>query len=266
MYRWINQDRLPTGFCSQLPVYPWYDATQINDINTSAPRVQLGTAWFDVDYGNAFAYVKAKVALAAGQLVYQDSPTVDTIAAPAGVADNLSILNLTTGGLTVNAEVNNWVNIENAYATTAPQLRRIKANLAGTLTISVRDLNNTTNAADADVSAVAVTTGTNVQIIRPFMVNLNTATTVPVGVALGTVTAGYYTIIQIAGLAMVKALGSTAIVTNKPVVGTAGGVIIGTATPVIYMQGAKINPLVACTETATSGTPIPCYVNFIGAL
>jgi hypothetical protein len=277
MYRWINQDRLPAALNAQLPVWPWYDAAQINDIPTSIPRIQPGSAWWDVDNGNAFAYVQAKVALTLGQLVYKDLPTIDTIAAPVvGTNDNISTLGLVSGGLTPHAEIGNWVNIENAYATPATSIRKIKDNAAAVLTISMRDQNSAVNQQDIDVLPAALTTGTNIQIIRPWLVNLCTASKVPCGVALGAVTAGYYTIIQIAGLAMVKALGSTAIVAGVPVINTAGGVVIGIVssydsnTTVIdsdlYTQGVQIVPLVACTETATSGTPIPCNVNFIAGM
>ncbi len=290
MYRWISQDRLPTSFLQQLATFPWYDSTQINDLT---PRIQPGTAWYDTANGNAFAYVKAGAALANGQFVAKQVPaTGPYIAAPTGngsngvAADNKCVLSITgSASLTTNAEIGNWIWIENGgtQAAPGPTIRKIKGNTSGTtpnITIAVRDLNSTLSQYDADVFATALTSGSTYlsPYIRPNTVVVCTATLVPCGMALGTVTSGYYTIIQIMGLALGQADGVTngAIVAGMPcVVNTTGAMAaIGTqatATNVgaptnVYAGAGLIEPLVLHSTSSTTPYLIPAYINLIGNL
>jgi hypothetical protein len=117
---------------------------------------------------------------------------------------------------------------------------------------------------DADVFDTLATNADTLCIVRPWDLIVNTATTVPVGIALGTVTAGNFTIIQVAGLAAVLATGNvTALVANQPAVGAAAGVISGSAAAAanLYTGAGLILPQFA---TAAVGLLIPAYVNFTG--
>lgn len=101
-------------------------------------------------------------------------------------------------------------------------------------------------------------------IIRPYQVIVNTATTVPCGVALGTVTAGYYTIVQTKGLALVSSKGDgTALAVGVPAVGTAAGVAIGGNGTANAYVGAGLVPQSAFS--AASGLS-PILVNLDGQL
>jgi len=291
MYRWINQDRLPSSFLQQLATFPWYDSSQIND---STPRIQPGTAWYDADTGNAFAYVKANAALAAGQIVSWLVPgTGSSVAAPTGndvfgnAADNKFAISLTGGSLalTTNNEVGNWLWIPNLQAAPGPTLRKIKGNTSGNtpnITIAVRDQATTLNQYDADAFATALTSGATylLSLIRPRQVQVCAGATPPCGVALGTVTATYYTIIQIAGLALCQADGATngAIVAGQPATVQSSGCvaallqltastqITALSTNFAVAGGGLIEPLVLFSTSSSVPFQIPCYVNFVGTL
>jgi hypothetical protein len=156
-----------------------------------------------------------------------------------------------------------------------PQIRRIKANTNGAnaiYTISLPDYLRPSLPNDLDVWTTTPTNGDALTVIRPWNVKVCTATTNPVGVALGTVTSGSYTIIQVAGLAGVSATATVAITAMSTLVTPAASGVLngfaGTATALVgtaastYMQGASIVPLIAL---ASGSAMIPCFVNFIGA-
>lgn len=222
--------------------------------------------------GNAFMFVKATAGLALGQLVACADPTTGTITMPgsttAAILTNIS--NATAG---VNGEVDNWF-YGNVTAATLPQLRRIKANDAsatGTFTVAQKDFLRPNSPTDQDVLDTVPTNADPCCIIRPWYMKVCTATTVPIGVALGTVTSGNYTIVQIAGLAAVSANGSgVALVVNVPAVPTAAGQVAGFAGTATALTGTAADQFsgagLILPQFATSAASllIPAYVNFLG--
>jgi hypothetical protein len=228
--------------------------------------------------GNAFMFVKSKVALTLGQLVTYALPTTGSATVPgAGTAASplTTTASITTnisnagGGVApyatvaVNADVDNWIFV-NATGATLPQLRRIKANSSSTTSfykVALTDFLRPNNPTDADVFDTLATNADPLCIIRPWDVIVNTASTAPMGVALGSVTAGNFTIIQVAGLASVLTTGTgTALAPNVPAVGSANGVAIGSAAANQFVGGSAILPQIA---NAAAGVIIPCFVNFL---
>jgi hypothetical protein len=223
--------------------------------------------------GNAFLFAKATVGLTLGQLVSVALPTTGTATVPgAGTAASplTTTASITTNinnaaTVAVNGDVDNWIYV-NATGATLPQLRRIKYNSSSATSfykVSLLDYLRPTTPNDADVFDTLATNADPLCIIRPWNLIVNTATTVPVGVALGTVTAGNYTVIQVAGMAAVQGVGNgTALVANVPAVGGAAGVILGTAAANLYVGASLILPQFA--SVAAGPLLIPCYVNFTG--
>lgn len=266
--------------------FTWYVSTPYINMDSDTWKLvggkigaTIGDMWWlgggpAASGGNAFMFVRAREALALGQLVAMQAPTTGTATVPgvpatttAAVTTNIS--NVAAG---VNGEVDNWIHV-NATGATLPQIRRIKANSAaatGTFTVALPDRLLPSSPTDKDVFDTLATNGDAVNIIRPYNVIVNTATTVPVGVALGTVTSGNYTIIQVAGLAAVQAVGNgTALVVNQPAIGSAAGVIIGAggnqgAAPVITLYNAAASMIPLYATAAAGPLLIPTMVNFIG--
>ena len=297
MFRWISQDRMPTSFVQQLATFPWYDSSQVND---SSPRIQPGTAWYDTDNGNAFAYVQTSVALTAGKLVSWLIPATGgslttyantdiwsgTIPDGKFAVTTTGLTNLTTAAITANSEVGNWLWLPNGptQAAPGPTIRKVKGNTAIATTVNItlarRDMNSALNQYDADQLGTALTTGATIltHLIRPTVVQIAGVATCPVGVALGTVTAAYYTIIQIMGLALCNANGVTngAIIAGQPCVVDSTGSIAAMftmtgSTNVVnnslnFCAGYVINPLVLHSTSSSTPYQIPAYVNFIGGL
>lgn len=222
--------------------------------------------------GNAFVFAKATVALALGQLVSVALPTTGTATVPgAGTAASplTTTASITTNinnaaTVAVNADVDNWIFV-NATGATLPQLRRIKYNSSSATSfykVALQDYLRPTSPTDADVFDTLATNADPLCIIRPWNLIVNTATTVPVGVALGTVTAGNYTVIQVAGLASVLGVGTgTALVANVPAVGGAAGIMLGTAAANLYVGASLILPQLA---SVAASALMPAYVNFTG--
>lgn len=257
---WRLLDYVTTSVQNDGPLYPWYDSSTYNVASLPA-GVQLGECFFVKGSprsggGNAFMWVKATAGLTQGQLVAWAAPGTDT----ASTGSTTSVLNLTTGALTVNAEVDNFVWVDG----TTKEYRRIKANTASTITVALNDPYVASNPKDADVFTTAPSNTNPVSIIRPFNVRVCTASLQPVGVALGTVTSGYYTVVQIAGSGLISATGSgTALVVGVPAVPSAAGVIIGSGgTANVYTNGSAIIPQYAL---AGANQLIPCLFNFVGA-
>lgn len=257
---WRLLDYYTTSAQNDGPLIPWYNAAAI-DVASLPAGVQLGeTFWVKGSprsgAGNAFMWVKATAGLTVGQLVAWAAPGTDT----ALTGSTTSVLNLTTGNLTVNAEVDNFVFVD----ATNKDLRRIKANTASTITVALTDPYVASNPKDADVFTAAPANTNPVVIIRPWNVRVCTAALQPVGVALGTVTSGNYTVVQLAGVALVSAIGNgTALVSGVPAIPANSGQILGGGTTAnLYAAGSAIVPQYAY---AGAGQLIPCLVNFTGA-
>lgn len=228
--------------------------------------------WRGSGAGNAFMFVKVTGdSVALGTLVTPALPITGTITVPgvpvtstAAVTTNVNE-SATGTALGTNGEVDNWF-YGNITAATLPQLRRIKANTNTTTanyTLAQFDWMRPNSPFDADVLDTTPTNADPMTVIRPYNVIVNTATTTPIGVALGTCTAGNYTIIQVYGLAVVQAVGNglnAGLVVNQPASGGAAGVIIGNnGVANLYNGAAMILPQFA---TVAAALTIPCFVNF----
>lgn len=245
--------------------------------------------------GNSFMCVKANEALTLGQLVTLRPPTntvddaggaASTVITGAGTAvspttttaicttniDNTSF----SVPIGVNGDVDNWLYVLSAAATT-PQLRRIKANSSSSTsfyTVSLPDETRPNRPRDADVFDNVPLNTEVCSIIRPYHVVVNNSstyggagiTTTPMGVSLGAVTAGNYTIIQIGGLAniLVDADGvNEGIVQDQPAWTAADGAIKGAnAVASLYTGAACILPKFATTADVAAGLMTPCFINF----
>jgi hypothetical protein len=163
--------------------------------------------------------------------------------------------------------VDNWIYVKSAAAT-LPQLRRIKANSSSATsfyTVSLRDPLRPNSPQDQDVFDNVPLNTEICSIIRPYHVIVCTASTVPVGVALGTVTAGNYTIVQVAGLAILDNIGTGNVtVVNQPAIPTAAGQVKGSAAGAanLYTGAGLILPQMA--STAVASVLLPAFVNFTG--
>ncbi len=192
------------------------------------------------------------------------SPTTTTAVVTTNIQNSAFML-----PVGVNEDVDNWLWIKSAAAT-LPQFRRIKKNSSSTTsfyTVALPDYTRPNSATDADVYDNTPLNTEACSIIRPFDVVQCDATSQPYGIALGTVTAGNYTIIQKRGLACVAVDGSglnAGLVVGQPAVPIAAGLAAGNnAAASLYTQGTMILPLIATTGGA--GTFIPAYVNFMAA-
>lgn len=236
---------------------------------SQASGLTLGATWWlgggpEASGGNAFMIVKnsSAGALALGQVVAWDAPAASTVGA-AAPAPSSSAINWVAGGLTVNAEKNNYLWVT-ATGATLPQLRRIKSNTATAITVAGTDYLRPNSPTDQDVFDTVPTAGDVADIIRPYQVKVCTGSLCPAGIALGAVTASNYTVIQVAGLACVLSKGDvTPTVPMVPAVPGAAGVISGSvaAAANLYTGAGVILPLIA---SAAASLIIPCYVNFTG--
>jgi hypothetical protein len=255
----------------------------------------LGSTWYlgggaAASGCNAFQFVRngsQATALGLGELVMLRPPThtVDdaggaastaitgagSAASPtttvASVTTNIDNLNFTIP-VGVNGDVDNWMFVTSAAAT-LPQLRRIKYNSSSTTSFykaALPDELRPSRSNDADVFDNVPLNTEPISIIRPYDVVQCDGTSPAIGVALGTVAAGNYTIIQKLGLAPVLCDGSggagTDIVVNKPATPSAAGVAVGVATKQLVQGGGLILPQLA---TSAAGVFIPCFVNFMAA-
>lgn len=256
------------------PLFPWYaapyldmSATQLQAI-AQGVGLALGDLWWNngtqrACESNAFMLVKANANLTVGQIVAMDAPQSGTYTA-AGSTAAVTKTNITEAGA-VNSEIDNFIAVI-ATGQSVPQIRRIKGNSTGanaTYTISLPDYLRPNLPNDLDTWTTTPTNGDALTIIRPFNVKVCTASLQPIGVALGTVTSGNYTIIQVAGLAGVSAI--TGLTAMLPAGVGAAGVVAPQPANYSAAQynnaGASIIPLMA-----TSGSVfIPAMVNFIGS-
>jgi hypothetical protein len=232
----------------------------------------LGSTWTlgggaDALGGNTFMFVKAYAALALGQVVSPSTPTTGTVTNNAGQSTTASVLTNINNAATVaaNGDADNWLWIT-ATGATLPQLRRIKTNTSSATAryvVALPDYMRPSSPTDADVFDTLATHGDACSIIRPYHCIVCTAALPPMGIALGTVTQYYYTIIQIAGLAsvLVDADGlNEGLTVNVPAVTAAAGAIKGSnGAANLYVGGSMIIPQL--TTTAASGK-YPAYVNF----
>lgn len=258
--------------------FPWYTAPFLDMTQAQWQAVaqgvglSLGDSWWNngtqgAAEGNAFMFVKANAGLTIGQLVAMDAPQTGTFTT-AGSTASLSKTNITEAGA-VNSEIDNWLTVI-ATGQAVPQARRIKANTTGAnaiYTISQPDFLRPNSPNDLDVWTTTPTNGDQVAVVRPFQVKVCTASLQPIGVALGTVTSGDFTIIQIAGLAGVSCVGNT-LANVAMVPGSPGAAGVLTGQPANYSAAQYFNAggsIVPMMANAAASAMVMCMVNFVGA-
>jgi len=244
-------------------MWPWYGSEYIN---SSTPLLDPGAEWdlvgdIGVGGGNSFAYVKTNAGLSAGQLVALATPAASTVAA--GTTKKAVVW--AAGSLTAGAEVGNLLYVANSTSSGGGfTVRKILANTTTTLTVSLTDPNVASKPDDQNAFEEIPTTGDVAIIIRPNVVQVCTASLVPVGVALGTVTQNYYTIIQTKGYAQILGVGSgTALAVGIPAVPSAAGVMIGGNSTASAFIGGNIIPMAAYSSTSALQ---PALINLKGLM
>lgn len=250
---------------------PYYSSAYTNMTTLAGTGLTLGDMWVleggaggqpvpgFSGGGNAFLVVKANAALSKGQLVTYDDPfTSGTIST--GSTSQVAVLSAAV--LTAGAEIGNFIYINNA---TTQYIRQIKDNTTTTVTVSLRDPNVSANTPDADIFTPTLPANTDpYTIIRPWNVKVCVAATRPVGVALGTVTSGNFTIIQVAGLAEVTVLGAATVTANAVLIPAAAGVATGSAAAALASEGVTM--IAGSAWTTASNRQLPVLCNFTGAI
>lgn len=209
-----------------------------NQVVPNSPA-QLGDVLVD-KFGANYVYVRAVAALAAGQVVKYALNLTGTVTA-AGSTTGLVNSNITT---TVREDaVGSFLTCPGTTSFT----RLIKGQAAvganTAFTVAKTDIFFGVGKIDGDALAAIPTNGDVLHVIRYFSVDVAGIGDTAVGVALGTVTAGNRTLVQVNGLAQVLAVGSTdALTDNGIVVTAAAGVVkgtLGTATAASAILEAK---------------------------
>lgn len=181
-------------------------------------------------YGHAYIYVRADEALAVGQVVTIEANVAEVaVLATDTVADNIHVVKTAHTGLTAGAEVNNFLHFANSTGSIG-DLKLIKANTTSTATPSTYFTISKINTfqgrprydGDAPAAAYAVATS-EVSLIRPWRVKVCGDNLAPYGIAMGTVTSGNNTLVQIEGLAMVVGVAGTSFTDLAPVFTAAAG-------------------------------------------
>jgi len=260
-FKTVHQEALPTSQAAQGPTFPWYDV--LRSLNPTSmgtmPALELGAVWEVPSgvpaQGNKFQFMYLDLATSEGQpitysagtLLTYSTPGLDTVASTL-TADGVHYgVTLTTGGLTPNAEVGNFIFFSDTGAT-AP----IKANAAGNIVVSLKTSLVGNNKYDSDALAVVPVNGSAVSIIRPYHVTLCGAAGIPTGILLNDSVTGSKIVMQVKGLAQVISSNSgAALVAGTPAIAAAAGVLTGGSAT----GRARIVPLIAYN----SGTIFPIF-------
>ena len=250
----------PAGLAGK-KLWPWYGSEYIN---SSTPLVDLGAEWdlvgdIAAGGGNSFMYVKAAAGLSQGQLVTTATPTAGQVAA----GTTKKAITWNSAAFTAGAEVGNLVYVANSTGSGGGfTVRKILANTTTVLTVSLTDPNVASKPDDQNAFEEIPTTTDIAVVIRPNRVIVCTANLVPIGVALGTVTSGNYTIIQTKGYAQILGVGSgTALAVNVPAIPSAAGVAIGSGGTASMYTGPVMLPQAAYSGASSLQ---PFLVNFKG--
>lgn len=278
MYRMSHVNFLAPNASEQGPIWPWYSSTYLNSV-TPAREVPLGAIWelqgdLKAAGGNAFKYVRAIEGLTVGQLVCDTIGTVGQVTGTFTAASS-TVVSVITNITTVATDVGQPLLLYVANSTSlggGPVYKRVVSMTGGsggygtntTFVIETVDFTIATKPYGPDAFPVLPTNADIVSLIRPYQVAVNIAAATPVGVALGTVTAGNYTVIQIAGEALVMSGATTpGLVVGVQAVGTAAGLIIGSTAGANPYQGASVI-IPHITYNASASVLQPCKVNFLG--
>ena len=244
LYKRLRQDPFAGVGMDQGPYYPWYNSIYTNNPNTAGyvPDLQLCDYWEQqtnnlAGGGNLFQYAYLDIEslergaslLSAGVLLTDATPGTDTVAALLTTTSGACYgITLTSGGLTPNAEVGNYLIMQDLGIS-----RVILSNTASDVIFSLFDTLPSGPDANALIGG-GPGLGTPISIYRPGHVVVNTAPSYPVGVLLNDILEGQPIVMQIRGLAAVLGTNSAAAlavgeneqaIASGLVSGTSGGAI-----------------------------------------
>lgn len=264
------------------PTFPVFSAVNITSGTTNpAAPLQLGDQIVD-KFGNIYLSVRALQALAIGQVVRYSKPGDATNAHPAAgtISASTTTRRIFTNLLTVADEstLGSFLGSPaKADGTGTPFIKRIKDQVAigpdTTFDVSKLQIFHGIGKYDGDELSGTPQTNDPVAIIKPYTVVVNGTSTAygeecPVGIALGTVSAGAQTIIQSQGICQVLAGGSGgsffAVVSGSTVFPAASGVVTGpngteTAELAFQQLPAAVGTALMASAATTAGL-LPVYV------
>ncbi len=263
LFKDINQNPFPGEGFQQGPRIPWYASQFSTNPSTAGiqPAQEICETWPDIGVGNKFSFAyldvsgEAPATLAAG-VVLMDAPvSTDTVAAT--LTDTSTSpstyygVTLTTGLLTPNAEVGNFIFFADLGLTF-----QIEGNTAADVVVSKKGTIFGNNQYDPNYLPAAPANGTAVTIFRPGHVVIGDDTHPPVGVLLNDTLEGAWIVMQVRGLAMVLGNDSgAALVAGIPAITTSAGIIQGGSASAAALGDAVIIPQVAY-DGATLKVPV----------
>lgn len=253
----------------RFPVYP-----NINDepsaYNTPSDGVaplELGQMMTD-RYGHHYLYVRAQAGLSRGQCVtLAANPAEGAVQAADATADNIHVIKTNFAALVANAEVGNFLSVSNTTGSIA-DLKLIYGNTATSggvsyITISRMQYFIGRGGYDGNAPAAAyAAAGSELSLIRPYQVGVCGNDGECFGVAMGTVTAGNNTIVQITGLAMVLGVAGTTFTDNALVYTQAAGEVSVTAAAI---AGVAVVGLSKSAYAGANSIPVPVWLTGIEA-
>lgn len=244
------------------PRYPVF-STVVNDTpgqTNPNNNAQLGDILVD-KFGGAYAYVRTVAGLTVGQAVKYAANLTGTVTA-AGSTTGLVNSNITT---TIREDgVGSFLSCPGTTAFTKLIIGQSAVGANTGFTVAKTDIFFGIGKTDGDALAAVPTNGDVLHVVRPYAVDVAGAGDTPCGVALGTVTSGNRTLVQVSGLAQVSAIGSTdALTDNGIAVTAASGKVkgtLGTATAASAIQEAKSIVGIAKMAYAGASQLIPVFL------
>ncbi len=225
-------------------------------------NAQLGDILVD-KFGCRFQFVRTVAGLAVGQAVKAAANLTGTITA-AGSSTSYVKTSITT---TVDeSSVGSFLTSPGTTVFTRliKKQSAVGANTIFYVSLNQTFLGNATNA-DGDILGAVPTNGEVIHVVRPFAVDVAGAGAIPVGVALGTVTSGYRTLIQIEGPGIVSGIGSTdAIVDNGIITTAASGNVKGATTAALTADDVLASLGQGKMAHSGGATLIAAYINPAG--
>ena len=245
------------------PSYPAYAVVNeaVGQVQPNQ-RQQFGDSLVD-KFGNVFCYVRSPGTMVEGDLLKRAVAGNTNFPAAGTISANTTTRQVFTN-ITTAIDESTIGSFLCGNGGTTPFFKRIKGQVAiganTTFILSKIQVFFGIGKYDGDELSATPTTSDPVSIVRPYNVNVCGAAgagNVPVGVSLGTVSAGSGTLIQVAGIAYVKADGTTAITAGGLVTsGASGNVVAPTATPTAYEVACLAGTSLVALASGTAKIPV----------
>lgn len=259
--RYPHPPFIPTSRLSGGATWPFYDSAYFN---SATPLVEPGAYWElsgpeEAGGGNSFLYVKATAALVVGQGAGYAAPVATTVNSTG--SSTKKIVTAKTDW-TAGALKGGWVSIQNTTSSGGGTvMRRIRDNGTNWIEFAGQDYTVPSSPDDADHLVLAATNTDIVTVWLPNQTIVSTAAVQPIGLALGTVTQNYYTILHVSGVGQALIDGGTVdTAIGVPLVPAAAGTFTGSAAGVanLTMGGGRM----IATETYAAATVKLSMVHF----